>query len=173
MSEAKPICSTCNDTHNVPASDGVGPFGDGTRMCRSCPTPCERCRQHLGAYCRETPCSCPCHSHSFAYKDRLASVRVDPERVEMERILRRAGVPAERILLALELVFEEASLGQAEHPGGAVLENSARLLRLVASHLLRDAVSEGQRWTERIKLVERRTEFAMEALRGGHDDRLG
>ena len=57
------VCSLCNDTHKVPTPEGDhGPFGDGTRMCTSCPAPCQKCRAGgTGAYCEHTPCSCACH----------------------------------------------------------------------------------------------------------------
>jgi hypothetical protein len=61
-----PICSRCNDTHRMPASD-PGPFGDGTWMCTGCPVPCQRCRGGgNGPYCANTPCSCECHVGSYA-----------------------------------------------------------------------------------------------------------
>lgn len=51
---ASPICNVCNDTHRMT-------LGEREVMCTHCPRPCERCRQHLGAFCEKTPCSCACH----------------------------------------------------------------------------------------------------------------
>lgn len=54
------VCSTCNDTHQMPFG------GDGDRrmvMCTRCPTPCQHCRAGgNGPYCENTPCSCVCHA---------------------------------------------------------------------------------------------------------------
>lgn len=52
-----PTCDVCNDTHVVPSRSG-----DSYWQCTSCPTPCEKCRQHLGSFCQSTPCECDCHA---------------------------------------------------------------------------------------------------------------
>lgn len=49
------ICTKCNDSHQEMRSGREVP-------CQYCPAPCEKCRQYLGAFCVETPCSCTCHN---------------------------------------------------------------------------------------------------------------
>jgi hypothetical protein len=52
---AKPVCSTCGDTHRMQ-------LGERTVMCTRCPTPCEHCQaKPQGPYCATTPCPCECH----------------------------------------------------------------------------------------------------------------
>ena len=47
------VCSTCSDTHTMPATGF---------MCTHCPLPCMQCRcQVCNAYCASTPCTCACH----------------------------------------------------------------------------------------------------------------
>lgn len=57
------VCNVCNDTHRMTLH---GANGDSLRdrevSCTFCPTPCESCRQHLGAFCVLTPCPCKCHA---------------------------------------------------------------------------------------------------------------
>lgn len=50
-SEAKPVCSVCNDTHVMPATGW---------MCTHCPLPCRTCGNG-GPFCTYTPCACGCH----------------------------------------------------------------------------------------------------------------
>lgn len=56
----KPVCETCKDTHSMTLPTGSG--DERIVPCTRCPTPCEKCRTRLGAYCRTTPCECPCHN---------------------------------------------------------------------------------------------------------------
>lgn len=52
---AKPVCSTCCDTHRMT-------LHEREVMCTRCPVPCERCRSKpQGPYCAVTPCPCECH----------------------------------------------------------------------------------------------------------------
>lgn len=55
-----PACSSCNDAHWVDIE------GYGREMCTRCPLPCDRCRGHLSAYCKQTPCDCDCHTRKEA-----------------------------------------------------------------------------------------------------------
>lgn len=58
--ESPPVCTTCNDTHQMPLGED-----DDRRMvmCTRCPKPCQRCRAGgNGPYCERTPCSCVCHA---------------------------------------------------------------------------------------------------------------
>lgn len=155
----KPICSTCNDTHTMTLH---GPNGDVLRdrevPCTYCPTPCERCRQHLGAFCATTPCPCVCHADSYEYRGRgattlpaIPAVELG-SRAEVGRILKRAGVPVDCMVA---LLGEEKST-----------DPIARELRAVARLLVADAIAEDARWTERVKLLEGRIDFACDALRG-------
>lgn len=53
----EPDCATCNDTHQMAASDG------NTVMCTHCPHPCDACCQKdNGPYCATNPCKCDCHN---------------------------------------------------------------------------------------------------------------
>lgn len=57
----KPVCSTCNDTHQM-TIHGEGEV-DRVVMCTQCPVPCQRCRAGgNGPYCEKTPCDCACHA---------------------------------------------------------------------------------------------------------------
>lgn len=49
-----PVCKKCNDTHTMT-------LGEREVMCTFCPTPCEKCRGRLSAYCAGEPCPCVCH----------------------------------------------------------------------------------------------------------------
>lgn len=57
---AKPVCSTCCDTHRMTLHEGED---EREVMCTRCPVPCERCRSKpQGPYCAATPCPCECHT---------------------------------------------------------------------------------------------------------------
>jgi len=51
----EPVCEKCNDTHMMSWQD------HDDVMCTFCPTPCEKCRGNLSAYCAGEPCPCVCH----------------------------------------------------------------------------------------------------------------
>jgi hypothetical protein len=138
-----PVCGTCKDTHAIPAPYGdSGPFGDGTRMCTDCPTPCDRCRAGgRGPYCASTPCACTCHVGSWRYASRRPEVTAP----EIAAVLARAGLtPADDVNLSDPVVRA----------------------------LVRDAVREDRRWSARVKLLETRIDFAVDVMRGRKDGDL-
>jgi hypothetical protein len=85
-----PVCSTCQDTHEMTIHR---PSGDEqTVMCTRCPRPCDRCRQGagtpgvgLGPYCATTPCACDCHHGGSP-----AVTPLDPARQGIWRVLQAA-----------------------------------------------------------------------------------
>lgn len=53
-----PVCKVCSDTHLIHNEER-----GSSRMCTSCPVPCQACRQKpQGPCCATTPCSCACHA---------------------------------------------------------------------------------------------------------------
>jgi len=61
-----PVCSTCNDTHQMVLHGEMG-HDERVVMCTRCPTPCEECRTRGpgragGPYCATTRCACQCHA---------------------------------------------------------------------------------------------------------------
>lgn len=73
-----------------------------------------------------------------------------PKLADVARILRRAGI---------------------DYEARWVLVGSLPQDQIVRAFVV-DALREEERWTRRVKLVESRTDFAISALRGGHDDGL-
>jgi molecular chaperone DnaK (HSP70) len=74
---------------------------------------------------------------------------LDEPHADVLRILKRAGVTREEVR-------------------AVVLAGGDRTDALVRA-LLTDAVAEDARWAERVKRLEGRIDFAVDALRGGHD----
>jgi len=71
---ALPICSRCNDTHEMPAWNGSG----ATWPCTGCPRPCDKatCRKSaISAFCDVTPCACACHADDHLYVRARAEAR--------------------------------------------------------------------------------------------------
>jgi hypothetical protein len=61
LTVAVPVCTTCNDTHVMPATGYA---------CTHCPVPCQSCRADgNGPYCTTTPCTCACHVRRTAPAD--------------------------------------------------------------------------------------------------------
>lgn len=85
----------------------------------------------------------------------IPEVDLDAHRGDAEtiaRVFKRAGVPLDCI----------AVLTGVEKSADPI----ARELRAVARLLVVDAIKEDRRWTERVKLLETRIDFAVDALRG-------
>lgn len=137
-------------------------------MCTHCPVPCSACRGGNSGYCASTPCACPCHAGAPPPRPGADS-ELPPSEEELRGILRRAGVPAEYLEQVLALLLMEEGPDRVDRLYNVHVVD---LLCRAAAALLRDSVREGRRWTERVKLVERRTEFAMSALRGDRDEQL-
>jgi hypothetical protein len=175
----EPLCSTCNDTHRMTLH---GPMGDGARdrevPCTACPIPCDACRGSFSAFCAVTPCSCECHTRDRVfgpYVERRArgeglealAKNIGPtpdvtktDREAFIRVMKRAGA-------------SEPTISFVEHVAYKVpIENIAGMgqtsmtLRAVVRMLLADSVAEDRRWTERVKRLESRIGFAVDALHG-------
>lgn len=80
---ALPICSRCNDTHEMPAWNGSG----ATWPCTGCPRPCDKstCRTSAcAAFCDVTPCACECHADDHMYQHARAKALESNTKVERE-----------------------------------------------------------------------------------------
>jgi hypothetical protein len=160
MEKPSPVCATCNDSHRMEIR--------GREVaCTSCPLPCEACRFGGGAFCKQTPCACACHSDSFAYRGRgpsylpaMPSVDLDSSTVaELAAVLKRAGLPPDCIVALRR--------GAPSSPPKSAGERELLLeMSSIARALAMDAIREERRWTERVKLLEGRIDFAVEVLRG-------
>lgn len=71
-----PVCTVCNDTHAMLLTKNNDPATEREVMCTSCPVPCGTCRQHLGAFCKTTPCDCACHTRRPGYREMVPLVMV-------------------------------------------------------------------------------------------------
>ncbi len=74
-----PVCSTCNDTHQMDLRGAIV-------ACTRCPVPCQRCRMGgTGAFCESTPCACACHQKRAKAPEWLVPLDdgSDPVRIEI------------------------------------------------------------------------------------------
>jgi hypothetical protein len=159
-----PTCSVCNDTHVMPTSDEeIARRGAPHNWaCTSCPTPCEKCRGRFrdggaSAFCAETPCVCRCHRPTD--KSEPPSLLSDESPAELAAVFARAGVDQ-----MVRIALHQRARGQR------TLRVDVVLLHETIDALLADAVRQDRRWAERIKRLEGRIGFAVDALRGKHDD---
>lgn len=118
----------------------VNVFGNQV-MCTACPLPCPECMNVEKTYCATTPCGCECHQ------------RLEVATRSMLAIASRADVRSPRIMQAMKLA------------GPATAVQVIDMQNIILS-LLRDGVREDERWCSRVKRLEGRIEFAVDALRG-------